>query len=211
MLNTLKHRLLRYWLTTGMCAALVICWGCNSQSEKEVSLAPNLPKSRVEAKVVGDEKGKSANPSNEGSKEVSAGSPPNDKPQKTVETEKVYTEAQLHKNDTLHLLASPPDIRARKLLLFLRQDLTSDQMESAVRKIMEQDQIFQDMIKRRAKIQNDAVYGDDTGDKLRRLKIEIYEHSQQIRSTIMQEYLSAEQAAARKLRLQQESDVPDIQ
>jgi len=169
----------------------------NADSTSKLPVSPDTPKV-----LPNDSKAKALEPRSpvlEGPAETDPIRPEGDQSAAQA-NKKVYTKANLHKNNTVLLLTMEPDIRARAILNFLREDLTADEMESAVRFILEHDHVFQTMIQRRAAIQNEAVFGDDTMAKMRRLKIDIYETTNHLRLVAQQKYLTPERLAARQQR-----------
>jgi len=111
---------------------------------------------------------------------------------------KTYTDAQLHKNLTTLLLAYQPDVRARHLLKFVRGQLTHDQEDAALKLLLRNDYHFQRLVRKREDVLNAAVDGDNTLEKLRLVKIETFELSNNLRTLVYNEILTPEQKERRK-------------
>ena len=106
--------------------------------------------------------------------------------------------ANPHKNQSTLVLASPPDIRARHLLKFVRSQLTDDQEDQALDLLLRNDYHFQRLIKKRENVQNVATDGDETSEKLRLIKVETVEVSNRLRQLVYTEILTPEQKRVRK-------------
>jgi len=102
-----------------------------------------------------------------------------------------------HKNKTTLLLASFPDIRARRLLQFVRGQLPPVQEEQALELLLRNDYQFQRLIKERENVLNVASDGDETADKLRQIRMETLEVSNRLRLLVYAGILTAEQKQAR--------------
>ena len=96
------------------------------------------------------------------------------------------TDAQLHKNFTLILLAAQPDLRARKILKPFSKSMTDQEKKHAIKLILAQDYKFLKLQRRRSEILEHAKSGDDIESELRRIDSEIVATSMKLRSTILQ-------------------------
>ena len=102
-----------------------------------------------------------------------------------------------HKNQTTLLLASYPDIRARQLLHFVRDQLTPAQEDQALELLLRNDYLFQRLIKERENVLNVALDGDETAEKLRQIRVDTFELSNRLRKLVYTEILTPEQKQAR--------------
>ena len=202
------------------------------------SAAPQVPPTKVEAKQISFRQPAANQPSKPAIETGSAGHSPkpekkplsaeqvskNDgaaKPNVVTKTEaakkdekdgkKKYTDQQLNKNQTTLVLAHEPDMRARQLLLFIREYLTHDQQTEALKMLMEQDHRFQRLIRKRQEILNVATDGDQTEEKLRQIRIETVELGQELRNKVYGKIMTPEQRATRrkereKIRLAEEAE-----
>ncbi|MFK7767469.1 MAG: hypothetical protein AB8B55_09630 [Mariniblastus sp.] len=105
-----------------------------------------------------------------------------------------YDVARLHKNHTLLVLAYEPDIRASHMFFHLRNVLSPEQAELARKIAISYEPGFQEIIRKRADILENARDDDpELQTKLLNLKLDIADLTQAIRSQIFQDVLTAEQ------------------
>jgi hypothetical protein len=108
-----------------------------------------------------------------------------------------FSEAQLHKNANLLLLAMEPDIRARELIKYLRAYLSEDQQAAAVKLILQYDEKFQDIKRRRAAILENASDEEPVPQRLRKIKEETIIFSDEMRLMVEREIMTDEQRQQR--------------
>lgn len=96
-----------------------------------------------------------------------------------------YTDAQLHKNSTLILLAAQPDLRARKILKPISQSMSDSQKTEAIKLILAQDHKFLKLVLRRSEILEHAQNGDDIECELRRIDAETVAISRMLQSSVL--------------------------
>ncbi len=108
-----------------------------------------------------------------------------------------FTEAQLHKNLNLLLLAMEPDIRAHQLIRYLRAYLSEDQQAEAVRLILQYDEKFQDIKRRRAAILENANDDEPVAQRLRKIKEDTIILSDEMRVMVEREVMTEEQRQQR--------------
>ena len=106
-----------------------------------------------------------------------------------------FTEEQLQKNFTLLTLSLEPDIRARRLLRFVRDELTLEQEKAAAKLILRQDGEFQKLKRRRAEILEHAFDGQGVDEQLQRIKVETVALSQKLQRQVYKTVLTHEQKA----------------
>ena len=109
---------------------------------------------------------------------------------------KTYNPNQLHKNQTLLVLAAQTDIRARLILSPFRTIIDDEQFEVAYDIAMAHDQQFNELLRERASVLETAFDGQNTGDKLTDIKMRTADLLIKARRKIQQTVLSAEQRAA---------------
>ncbi len=114
---------------------------------------------------------------------------PEDSP--TGETE--YTDQQLHKNKTLFVLSFQPDIRADYLIQTIRAFIDETQAKQAKKIASSYNWRYEELLKKRAAILENATDEMDVKDKLRKIKIETVELGSEIRQRISKEILTREQ------------------
>jgi hypothetical protein len=119
------------------------------------------------------------------------------KPPGALEKRRKVTEAQLHKNATLLTLAMEPDIRAMELIKYLREYLTVEQKQAAVRLILQYDETFQQLKQRRAEILENARDGDNVAEQLLRVKEDIAIFSDVMRLKVEREIMTEQQRLQR--------------
>jgi len=127
-------------------------------------------------------------------KDVTKEDPPK---QEVAEKPKEKEDPRLHKNFTTLVLAHEPDIRARHLLMFVRKILTEEQHALGVELLLEHDHRFQEIIRKRATILNNAVHGDDTPEQLKNIKQEAVDLSKELRQLVFRKILTPEQKKMR--------------
>jgi len=109
-----------------------------------------------------------------------------------------YTDQQLNKNLTILMLAYQPDVRARQLLRFPREQLTEDQEDDGLRLLLRSDHLFQRLIQRRQDVLDAASDDDETAAELRQIRIETIELTGRLRSLVFLKILTKEQRQARR-------------
>lgn len=109
---------------------------------------------------------------------------------------KTYNPNQLHKNQTLLVLAAQSDIRARLVLAPFRTVISNDQYDAAMEIALAQDQQFEELLRERASVLETAFDGQDVEAKLIDIKMRTSDLLIGTRSKIQRTVLSKEQQKA---------------
>jgi len=180
---------------------LILGIGCGSKSEQTSILKKPKPPAKLAPTGQVDVSGNSSPPATALQK-VALENESFEQGRKTEDDSKKYgdkyTDQQLNKNITILMLAYQPDVRARELLRFPREQLTDDQQDNGIGLLLKNDYLFQRLIQRRQAVLNAAWDGDETATELRQIRIETLELTRRLRTLVFQKVLNKEQQQARR-------------
>jgi len=196
----------------------VLVCGCGVKSEPEVrSKVEPTAKPKIEAKVKPSAEANAVNqqvlmdegsPVNQGtSKGLSKDAIPVTQAERAKVAKKEFTDEQLHKNNTLLMLAMEPDIRALALFKYLREYLTEEQKRAAVKLLLQHDDTFQELKRRRAAILENARDDQNVAEQLRRIKEETIIFSDAMRVKVEREIMTEEQRQKRAFDRRQAGEI----
>ena len=96
-----------------------------------------------------------------------------------------FTDAELHKNFTLILLAAQPDLIALKILKPICQALSDSEKSDAIKLILAQDYKFLKLQRRRSEVLEHAQNENDIEGELRRIDAETVATSRMLQSKVL--------------------------